>query len=134
MSTASDLKAMVERARATTQKYKQNASMLMREGVSTAEIAATGFAVGFANERFGSVDAETGLKLHKTNGVPTALLAGAVLKVGSALDMFGDYSRDGFAVGSGAIAGWANDAGRAAAIRMARKDEKAPEVKAAANA
>jgi len=117
-STFAQLKDAAERAKNAAARAKAQGTMVAREAIQTVEIGAASFAVGFVDQKWGVVDAETGLKQHKINGIPSSLIAGAALKGASAFEVFGDYSRDGFAIASGAIAGWSNTAGRSAAIRF----------------
>lgn len=121
-STWAQLRDAAERANSKAKKIQGQATMIGREVVTTIEIAASSYAVGFVDQKYGAADKETGLKQHKTNGIPSSLLGGAALKGAGFFDVFGDYSRDAFACGSGAIAGWSNTAGRASAIRFDLKN------------
>ena len=118
------LRAGLARATAKAAAVQGQATMLAREAITTGEAIAGGFAAGFANQKFGAVDKETGIKVHKTNGVPTVLLASMAVKGAAALNVFGEFSRDAFAVSTGSISSWSSDAGRASAIRLEARDLK----------
>ena len=114
-SSLSTLSAALNRAKEQSAKVRENATMVARELVSTGEPAATTFAAGFGNTKWGVAD-EYGVREHKTSGVPTSLLAGAAMKLGGALGAFGEFQRDAFAVGTGLIADYAGRQGVRAAL------------------
>lgn len=123
-SNLSTLTAALNRAKEQSAKVRDNATMVARELVSTAESAGAGFAAGFGNEKWGVAD-EYGIKEHKTSGVPTSLLAGAALKLGGALGAFGEFQRDAFAVGTGVITDYASRQGARAAKAFEVRNSKA---------
>lgn len=125
--------AALSRAKDQAAKVKDQATMVAREVVTTGEAVAAAGLAGFANEKWGEVDLETGVRIHKTSGVPSSLGAGALLKVGAALGAFGDFQRDAFAFSTGLLADYGSQQGRMAAMKFSKRQEgRAQEIAAAA--
>jgi hypothetical protein len=105
--------------------FKDQATMVAREAVTTLENVTGAGAAGFANEYWGDADAN-GVVEHVTADIPTSLGAGALLKGISALGGLGEFQRDGFAFGSGLLSDYASRQGRKAAIKMKKRRAQAP--------
>lgn len=128
-STWAQLKAAAERANNKAKAIQGKATAIGREVITTAEVLGASFVAGFVDERWGVADATTGLKTLMVGNVPASLVGAAALKGAGAFEVFGEYSRDAFALGSGVGANWSSAAGRSSAIRFAaRQAEKAAEV------
>lgn len=74
----------------------------------------------------GRVDAKTGLRTHKTSGIPTAFIVAAAGKLAGAMGVVGEFRRDAFAVSTGIACHYGSTQGRAlgAAFRTKREGEK----------
>lgn len=88
------------------------------------------FAVGLGDQRYGAADETTGIRVHKVNGAPTALLAGLGLKGAALFGVFGKAELAAFGAGDGAFNGAANTWGRMAGERLRRKAEQTTKVEA----
>jgi hypothetical protein len=114
----------LERTRTKAKGLQEQGEKFMGEGVRTLVSTATSFTAGALDQRFGQLDAETGLRSHKVNGAPTTGLVGLGLLGAAAFGVFGKAEMGGFAAGSGALNSAANTWGRAAGERLRRKAEK----------
>jgi hypothetical protein len=113
----------LERTKRKAEGMKETGEKLMGEGVRTLVSAATSFGAGLLEQRYGAVDAETGLRVHKVNGAPTTALCGLALKGAAAFGVFGKFDVPGFAAGDGALCSASNTWGRGAGERLRRKSE-----------
>lgn len=113
------------RAKKTAGELKERGEMLMGEGMRTVVSGTTSFGAGLVDQRFGAVDAATGIRVHKVNGAPSALLAAGALKGAAAFGVFGKFEVAGFAAGDGAWNHSAGTWGRMAGERLRRKAEAA---------
>ena len=124
-STVAALTQSYQRVKAQADKAKETGTMLARELVTTGEAFAISTGAGFADEYWGELDATTGLRIHKTSGVPTTLIAAAGLKIAGALGVFGEFQRDAFAAGTGTLCHDGSGQGRGIAMRLRASRDKA---------
>lgn len=126
--------AAFDRLKSKTDKIQQKTTEVFREGVGTVEVSVGAFGAGYVNERYGVADKETGIRIHKTNGVPTTGLVGlgGKLLLG-ATDVAGEFTRDGYRVCDGLIGETCGTWGRMAGARQRIKAEKTIDVVASAS-
>lgn len=127
-STVASLTAALQRAKGQVDKAKETGTMVIKEIVTTAESGVVSGVTGFCDAAFGKEDAN-GVRIHRTQEIPTSMLAGFAVKGFAALGGFGDFQRDGFAAGTGAICGYTTLQGYSlgTAFRNKRLSEKKPE-------
>lgn len=114
----------LSRAKSKAESIKEHGEKIGTEVTRTVIGGVSSFACGFANQRFGAADAETGIRMHKTNGAPTSLLVGLGIKGAGLFGAFGKADMPAFAVGDGAINSTLDAAGRQAGERFRRKADK----------
>jgi hypothetical protein len=122
-TTLASVTASLERARNTVAGMREKGTELTKEGVRTLVSGTTALTAGFLNQRYGEVDAETGIRVHKVNGAPSALVAGACGKVVAAFGIAGDASFAVYGAADGAIGEGMGTAGRQIGERFRRKAE-----------
>ncbi len=114
----------LERTKKKADGLKERGEMVMGETVRTLVSSATSFTAGLLEQRYGAADADTGIRVHKVNGAPTALMAGLALKGAAGFGLFGKFDAGGFAAGDGALGHATSTWGRIAGERLRRKAEK----------
>lgn len=125
-STFRQMADAVQRFKSKADSARERGEMIAGEVLRTGLSAGTSFAAGLVDQRFGEADAETGIRVHRTNGAPTALLAGAAAKVAAGFGLFGKFDTVGFAAGDGAVGAASNTWGRMAGERLRKREERAP--------
>jgi hypothetical protein len=135
-STMGELRDALARAKKKADELKGKTTEVVTDVVHTTAAMACSGAAGFAHQRYGKADPDTGVKIHRTNGVNTGALVGAIAKIGAGFGVAGEYSKVLSNGGTGPLCGASDHWGRAIQVRLekmaadkAKKDETKTEAK-----
>jgi len=130
-ATLTDVRNALARAKAQIDKHKSQTTEVVGEVVNTTAAMAGAGLAGFAHQRYGAVDKDTGYKIHRTNGVNSGALLGGLVKFAAGFGVAGEYSKTLSAAGTGPLCGASDQWGRAIQCRLekmaAERDKKAAE-------
>lgn len=121
----------LSRSRAKIDTMKERGEEIVTEATRSTVSGVVGFTAGAADQFFGEADKETGIRMHKTNGAPTALIASGLMVGASMFGMFGKAAFVGYGTGDAGISHSFSTYGRMMGERLRLKAEKSEKEKAA---
>ncbi len=113
-SALTKVREQLEKAKERMTAMRARGEEALGQGLAAVEVFTGAAAGGFVDERFGE-DQGDGIKVHKTQGVPTNLLIGAGGKVAAFMGVFGKHAGHGHEIANGFLAAYGTNVGRAVA-------------------
>ena len=139
-TTLTEVREALSRAKKQVETIKSRTTETVADVVHTSASMGCAGLAGFAHQRWGKADPKTGVKIHRTNGINTGALVGAIGKIGAGFGVAGEYSKVLSAGGTSPLCGASDHWGRSLQVRLeeiaaekVKKGETKPEAKAETN-